>query len=75
MAILKGSIETPPLMELFDKGEKSKAIDMLGHVIGLDYFDLLKERMPENVLDLDLRDAGTNFHHEIPAIPHGYCNQ
>ena len=62
-------------MELYDKGEKSKAIDIFRTCHWFGFLDLLKEHMPENVLDLSLRDAGTNFHHEIPAIPHGYCHQ
>jgi pimeloyl-ACP methyl ester carboxylesterase len=61
--------EFMPMIELYDKGQKQKAIDIfMRTTIGNDYLKLMEERLPVDAYDLAVIDAKTYFHYEIPSI-------
>jgi pimeloyl-ACP methyl ester carboxylesterase len=58
-----------PVMELYDGGQKQKALDIfMRNTMGNDYLKLLEERLPVDAYDLAVTDAKTYFHHEIPSM-------
>ncbi len=58
-----------PIMELYDKGQKQKAIEIfMENTIGNDYLKLMEARLPVDAHDLAVTDAKTYFHHEIPSM-------
>jgi pimeloyl-ACP methyl ester carboxylesterase len=58
-----------PVMELYDAGQKKKAVDIfMRNTMGNDYLKLIEERLPVNAYDLAVKDAKTYFHHEIPSM-------
>ena len=61
--------EFMPMIELYDKGQKQKAIDIfMRTTIGNDYLRLMEERLPVDAYDLAVIDAKTYFHYEIPSM-------
>lgn len=61
--------EFMPMIELYDKGQKQKAIDIfMRNTIGNDYLKLMEERLPVDAYDLAVIDAKTYFHYEIPSM-------
>ena len=61
--------EFMPMIELYDKGQKQKAIDIfMRNTIGNDYLKLMEERLPGDSYDLAVIDAKTYFHYEIPSM-------
>jgi pimeloyl-ACP methyl ester carboxylesterase len=61
--------EFTPIMELYDGGQKQKAIDIfMKNTIGDDYLKLLEANLPVNTYNLAVTDAKTYFHYEIPSM-------
>jgi len=57
------------MIELYDKGQKQKAIDIfMRNTIGNDYLKLMEERLPVDAYDLAVIDAKTYFRYEIPSM-------
>jgi pimeloyl-ACP methyl ester carboxylesterase len=58
-----------PLVELYDRGQKQKAIDIfMKNTMGQDYLELMEARLPVNAYDLAATDAKTYFHYEIASM-------
>ncbi len=61
--------EFTPIMELYDGGQKQKAVEIfMKNTIGEDYLKLMEERLSADAYDLAVTDAKTYFHHEIPSM-------
>lgn len=61
--------EFMPVMELYDGGQKQKAVGIfMRNTMGNDYLKLIEERSPVDAYDLAVTDAKTYFHYEIPSM-------
>jgi pimeloyl-ACP methyl ester carboxylesterase len=61
--------EFMPLIQIYDKGQRSEAIDnFLKMTIGIDYRNLIDKMLPANAFDLAVIDAKIFFYDEIPAM-------
>ena len=68
--------EFMPLIKTYEKGNRSKAIDIfMKATIGSKYRNLIEEILPSNAFDLAVADAKTYFYHEIPAMKSWQINE